>query len=280
MTDQLLDTAAQPADTHQAGRALGIVAVFLGVAALAAATFVLSYPAVHTFALQAGVSVRLARFYPGLVDVMLVVILAAVLSLRGAGLPSRLLAWVALILLLAAAAGASALHADGRRLPARAAEITAAVLPWLLVLVAFALLLAMLRHARLRRSRRRLSAADSYYLPAGAARIIERGVPEAPALNGRERADIPPVSRPVFPLDSDRDAGLSIIPGLGQPFPAQDVTAPADALEGGSPAQAMEPDPATDSADADDMPVFHRVRSSPTPPPADDPSLDAGNDAG
>jgi hypothetical protein len=177
----------------------------------------------------------------------------------------------------------------------------------------------MLRHARLRRSRRRLSAADSYYLPAGAARIIERGVPEAPALNGRERADIPPVSPPVFPLDSDRDAGLSIIPGLGQPFPAQDVTAPADALEGGSPAQAMEPepdwlvadsptadtrqapvarpqadpagtgdalvvsgqpDPATDSADADDMPVFHRVRSSPTPPPADDPSLDAGNDAG
>jgi hypothetical protein len=292
MTDQLVETGAQPADTHPAGRALAIVAVFLGVAALAAATFVLSYPAVHTFALQAGVSVRLARFYPGLVDVMLVVILAAVLSLRGAGLPSRLLAWLALILLLAAAAGASALHADGRRLPSRAAEITAAVLPWLLVLVAFALLLAMLRHARLRRSRqRRLPADDSYYIPAGAALVVEPGSPEAPALNGRDRADIPPVSL----SGSDRDAGLSIIPGLDRPEPdwlaadppAADANLAAAAQPQAEPAGtgdalvlSGQADQAADSADADDMPVFHRLRSSPTPPRADDPSHDAGNDAG
>ena len=82
---------------------------------------------------------------------MLVIVLAAVLALRGAGLPSRLLAWLTLLVVLAAAAGADALHAAGRRLPHQRAAIAAAVLPWVLVLIAFVLLLAMLRHARLRR---------------------------------------------------------------------------------------------------------------------------------
>jgi hypothetical protein len=112
---------------------------------------VLSYTGIHTVAVQAGVSHRLARGYPLILDVLLVVILAAVLALRGAGWPSRLLAWVSLLALLAAAAGADALHAVGRRLPTRPAAVTAAILPWALVLIAFVLLLAMLRHARLRR---------------------------------------------------------------------------------------------------------------------------------
>lgn len=345
MTDQLLESAAGPGDAHRAGRALGIAAVFLGVAALAAATFVLSYPAIHTFALQAGISVKLARFYPGLVDVMLVVILAAVLSLRGAGLPSRLLAWVALVLLLAAAAGASALHADGRRLSMRAAEITAAVLPWLLVLVAFGLLLAMLRHARTRRTwRQRVSPDDVYRIPAGRSGAPAPAAPSALVPTGKQ----PGAEPPPFPPYGDRDDGLSIIPGLVRPFPAEGASgpasdgpavqsAPANAIEPGPPAEASERDsdwpfddsPAADpdgtqdepagpalaasgqpsqdadaptgvvpwarsagtselipeasmvtTVDADDMPVFHRVRSSPTPPPADDPGTDGGNDTG
>ena len=86
----------------------------LGVAALAAATFVLSYSAIRAVALQAGIAPRLARGYPLLLDAMLVIVLAAVLALRGAGLPSRLLAWLTLLVVLAAAAGADALHAAGR----------------------------------------------------------------------------------------------------------------------------------------------------------------------
>jgi hypothetical protein len=85
------------------------------------------------------------------IDAMLVIALAAVLALRGAGLPSRMLAWLTLLVVLCAAAGADTLHATGRTLPHNAAVVTAAVLPWALVLVAFVLLLAMLRHARLRR---------------------------------------------------------------------------------------------------------------------------------
>jgi hypothetical protein len=145
MTEQPPGALGGPGPASGALRGVGIAAVFLGVAALAAGTFVVSYPGIHAFALQAGVSGRLARVYPLLADAMLVVTLAAVLSLRGAGLPSRLLAWCVLLLLLAAAAGADALHAAGRSLPARPAGITAAVLPWVLVLLAFGLLLAMLR---------------------------------------------------------------------------------------------------------------------------------------
>src|SRR5271165_3850713 len=154
-TDELPDGqgefgAMQPDTAPRALRILAVVAVFLGVIALAAATFVLSYSPIRAVALQAGITPRLARGYPLLLDAMLVIVLAAVLALRSAGLPSRLLAWITLLVVMAAAAGAEALHAAGRSLPHQAAAITAAILPWVLVLVAFALLLVMLRHARLR----------------------------------------------------------------------------------------------------------------------------------
>ena len=146
-------TASEDSPTGPDGafRAIGLAAVFIGVAALAAATFVLSYQGIRSVALQAGIGPRYAKGYPLLIDAMLVIVLAAVLALRGAGLPSRMLAWLTLLVVLCAAAGADTLHATGRILPHTAAVVTAAVLPWALVLVAFVLLLAMLRHARLRR---------------------------------------------------------------------------------------------------------------------------------
>jgi hypothetical protein len=145
-------TPDQPDQAPRAWRILGLAAVCLGLAALAAATFVLSYSGIRAVALEAGITPRLARGYPLLVDAMLLIALAAVLALRGAGVPSKVLAWLTLLAVLAAAAGADGLHAAGRTLPHRPASITAAVLPWVLVLVAFALLLTMLRYARLRRA--------------------------------------------------------------------------------------------------------------------------------
>ena len=44
------------------------LAVLVVVLAMAAATFALSYSGVHAIVLQAGVSPRLARIYPGLFD--------------------------------------------------------------------------------------------------------------------------------------------------------------------------------------------------------------------
>src|SRR5580700_3138097 len=109
---------SQGAQSQGALRVAGLVAVGAGLAALAGAAFVLSYAGIHTVALQAGVSHRLAKGYPLILDVLLVVIVAAVLALRSAGWPSKLLAWASLLALLAAAAGADALHAAGKRLPA------------------------------------------------------------------------------------------------------------------------------------------------------------------
>ena len=87
----------QPAGAPRVLRVTALVAVCAGVAALAAAAFIFSYAGIHSVALQAGVNVRLARGYPLILDVLLVVVLAAVLALRGAGWPSKLLAWISLI---------------------------------------------------------------------------------------------------------------------------------------------------------------------------------------
>jgi hypothetical protein len=144
--------ASNPAEAHRVLRFVALAAVILGVLVLAAAAFVLSYAGIHALALAAGVTPALARIYPLAFDAMGVVASAAVLSLRGAGVVTRCYAWLAMLLLLCAAAGADVLHAIGARLPHRAAEATVATVPWAFVLIGFGLLLAMLRHARLRRA--------------------------------------------------------------------------------------------------------------------------------
>jgi hypothetical protein len=151
MSDQRT-VSRQSADGHGALRTLAIVAVATGVLLLAAAAFALSYAGIHLVALSAGVSPRLARLYPLIFDAMLVVAGAAVLGLRGGGLPSRTYAWLSMLVLLAAAAGADTLHATGTRLPRKPAAASAAIIPWALVLIGFGLLLCLLRQARLRKA--------------------------------------------------------------------------------------------------------------------------------
>jgi len=188
------DSPAGPAEANGASgalRALGLAAVCLGVAVLAAATFVLSYAGIRAIALQGGIEPRYARGYPLLIDAMLVIVLAAVLALRGAGLPSRLLAWLTLLVVLAAAAGADALHATGRTLAHNTAAITAAVLPWALVFLAFVLLLTMLRHARLRRQATAPSQTVPPPLP-----VAPLALPAAPL-----------TARPLRPEPAQPDAG-------------------------------------------------------------------------
>jgi hypothetical protein len=178
MSDQTTASQAAASPGHAADgpgalRIIGLAAVGVGLAALAGAAFVLSYAGIHAFAVEAGISARLARGYPLLFDVLLVVILAAVLALRGAGLPSKVLAWACLLAVLTVAAGADALHAAGRKLPVHNAAVTAAVVPWVLVLIAFALLLAMLRHARLRRVAANRAAVNGAVVPGEAPRRWE-----------------------------------------------------------------------------------------------------------
>ncbi len=299
MSDTLSAFSGQHGGAPRALRNVGLAAVCVGLAALASATFVLSYPGIHAVALQAGISPRLARGYPLLLDAMLVVVLAAVLSLRGAGLPSKVLAWLTLLALLGATASADALHAAKDKLPVRAAEITAAVLPWVLVLLAFVLLLAMLRHARLRRvdaiehAGQRQDTAGTAPAPRTAAADI---LPGFHTLPGSVDADAEPDANASTDAEPDANASTEIeaqASGGAETEPDANASTeteasagadaqtdsdlaieadssaghPGDPVVPNGPVGAASPAVSVEAEDSDpDMPVFHRISSAPTPP--------------
>ncbi len=138
-------------DPHRGLRLTALIAVVIGVAVLAAAAFVFSYAGIHQIALAAGVNRSLARLYPVMFDAMLVVAFAAALALRGAGWWTRCYVWLCTLVLLAAVAAGDAVRAMGINLPRKPAAAAVAVIPWVLLLLAFVFWLAMLR--QLRRSR-------------------------------------------------------------------------------------------------------------------------------
>jgi len=238
----------RPPEGHPVLRGLGLWAVAAGVVVLAAAAFVLSYPGIHAVALHAGVSRPLARIYPVIFDAMLVIACAAVLSLRGAGLLSRCYAWLSLLVLLAAAAGADTLHSVNVKLPHREAAATAAIIPWALLLIGFGLLLAMLRHARLRRA-------------AAAARGAERSRAEPPA---------PAPAMAALPPGTAAQADRSEAPKQGSPLelpPASDEADQADQADEADQvilAAPLVPQPRAE--EPRETAPFHRMWSTPTPP--------------
>src|SRR5215467_11974524 len=161
MSNDLVGRRPRSAGLHTMLRAAALAAVALGVVLLAAAAFVLSYEGIHHIALRAGVSPGLAKLYPLIFDVMLVVAGAAALALRGAGWWARLYAWGSLLILLAAMAVGNAVYASGTTLPAKPTKIAVAIIPWVLLLMAFGMLLEMLRHFRTTRWSAAMAAAGA-----------------------------------------------------------------------------------------------------------------------
>ncbi|MGA3152020.1 MAG: DUF2637 domain-containing protein [Streptosporangiaceae bacterium] len=259
MSDHFPAQNARGGEGPRSLRMTALIAVIIGVLALAAAAFVLSYPGIHALALQTGVSRSLARVYPLIIDAMLVVACAAVLSMRGAGLVSRVFAWLSLLVLLAAAALADALHATAARLPARPAAAVFAVLPWALVLIAFGLLIAMLRQARMRwlmsagrgRAARRNGPAGQPGAVAGGESgtrweaspdrqpAAQAGVPALPAAPGEAPAR--QLAGPEGTPDGPAQAGGTGVPGV------REVPAARTALEAAGPGSR---EPGADAADA------------------------------
>ncbi|HEY1618116.1 MAG TPA: DUF2637 domain-containing protein [Streptosporangiaceae bacterium] len=233
-------------------RLLALTVVSAGVLVLLAAAFVLSYPGIHAMALHAGVSPRLARGYPVIFDAVLAIACAALLALRGGGLVSRCYAWLSLLVVLAGAAGADALHSTGTRVPHRPAAATAAVLPWVLALIGFGLLLAVLRHARKLAARqakdgpaRGAAAAGmpAHYVPATPPPpppYAPDAPPHVPALEAAPPATVPPAPAGVAPAVNQPEP--EAMPLTGDPMPAQDVVPAQDAVP--APEQAPAPDPA------------------------------------
>jgi uncharacterized membrane protein SirB2 len=230
----------RPMDNHRGLRLLALTAVVVGLMLLAAAAFVLSYAGIHEVALSAGVSPRWARLYPLIFDAMLVIAGAAVLSLRGAGVLSRCYAWLTMLALFAAAAGADTVHAMHITLPSRPTAAAAATIPWALVLIGFGLLLCMLRQARLRR--------------AAAAAMPERVFPERPG-----HVEVRVGSHEVRAEGSDKASAaaapmVSASPGAAAvsapvsrvPRPALPSTSPAAATPSPGAADPGPDDPASD----------------------------------
>ncbi|MGH3277885.1 MAG: DUF2637 domain-containing protein, partial [Trebonia sp.] len=122
--------------------------VALVVIAVAGATFVFSYPGVHAIALLGGVSAQLARYYPGLFDAVLVIACVSAVVLRDGRWWARLWAWLVIIIVLGAIGAADVLHAMGYALRHRPTQGIVAAAPVVAVLLAFSLLLTLLRQSK------------------------------------------------------------------------------------------------------------------------------------
>ncbi|MGI9005615.1 MAG: DUF2637 domain-containing protein, partial [Streptosporangiaceae bacterium] len=221
-----------PAESGRVLRVAALVAVAVGLAALTAGACVLSYEPIHRLAIQSGVTPRLATIYPLIFDALLVLAGCSVLALRGAGWISRIYAWLCLLVLLSGLAGGGAVHADGVRFSRKLGAVLAAVIPWVLVLIGFGLLLALLRYARLRRQASRSSYTEQLAEPLSpeSPDAVLTTAPVVPAPR-TVPADEAPVLNPAL-------AALAV--ARAQPEPAT-TPQPAVAAAGPGPAQAGTP---------------------------------------
>jgi Protein of unknown function (DUF2637) len=189
MSDYSADRGARTEQSSSGLRLAALAAVVAGVVLLAAAAFVFSYSGIHQIARNSGVTPGLARVYPLIFDAMLVIAGAAVLALRGAGWWTRSYVWFCLLLLLTGVAAGDAVRAMHVSLPSKPSRAAVAVTPWVLVLLAFGMWLAMLRHLRRIRSAmpaRRRAAGQA--VPASRGRAIEATAAER--TDGPEPAEI------------------------------------------------------------------------------------------
>ncbi|MCW2907972.1 MAG: hypothetical protein JWL68_2761, partial [Actinomycetia bacterium] len=219
MNDNPRANGSRGHDPYAALRLVALIAAIAGVIVLAAAAFVLSYGGIHKIALSAGVSASMARIFPVIFDAMLVVSCAAVLSLRAAKWWYRAYSWLTTLVLLAVVAAADAAHATGTHIPRKPAAATIAVLPWVLLLLAFSLLLAMLRQFR------RTRALASQDVTAAAEPETAAAVTMAPATTG------PATTGPATTAAATTGHhGLEILERRGpapQPAPARTATQPS-----------------------------------------------------
>ncbi|HEY7279707.1 MAG TPA: DUF2637 domain-containing protein [Trebonia sp.] len=228
-------------------RRLANVLVALVVIAVAAATFVFSYDGVHAIALLGGVSGQLARYYPGLFDAVLVIACVAAVMLRDGRWWARLWAWVVIIVLLAAIGTTDVLHAMNYTLRHRVTEGVVAAAPVAAVLLAFSLLLTLLRQSKT-------------HPPAPAA-------PETIEVPALAAAAAPPIALPAAPVDTDT-APTEAVPVLaGGPVPDMAPTR-EDPVIANAPEPAAASQAAAPPVDEPAPPTVVVPAFAPEPPPA------------
>lgn len=140
--------ATPPSRVALALRRAGTAVAVLAVAGLAGAACTLSFEPLRSLAVTGGARTDLAYLYPAGFAALLVVALISVFLLRTRGWAARLQAGVVLAVLIAAAATANTLVATGAVVNPRAAAMTVAIVPWVMVVLGLWLLLLSVRAPR------------------------------------------------------------------------------------------------------------------------------------
>jgi len=253
--------AAAPAPRRNWVRRLANLLVALVVIAVAAATFVFSYNGVHAIALLGGVSAQLARYYPGLFDAVLVIACVAAVMLRDARWWARAWAWVVLVVVLAAIGATDVLHAANYTLRHRTVEGIVAAAPVVAVLLAFSLLLTLLRQSRSQGAGADAPAIANRAAVAGPATVEAQALTASPAIR--------PLASPIA-LPAGQKTG-PLTPPDGLPAMTRSATQPNETLPPAAPPVASqrapegEPEPPTVSSPALPPVLLPPVLLPPTP---------------
>jgi Protein of unknown function (DUF2637) len=290
-----------PRPSGIARQRLMATAAGLGVAALAAAAFVLSYDDLRELALTGGAVNRYAPVYPIMIDTLVVVTILSLVVARRTPWWTRGVRWLLLLVLLAGAAAASAQRAVNGYgpLPDKWLSAGVAVAPWVLLLLAAWLWLSMFRQARLLFARPGGAPSNlrDAIPPSGTVRVVTP--PDQPAETPPAEEEHPavPATLPtdiklVTPRATETTQPDLVMPPRTAPAPAPDDDENADATDTAESGEddddverwsalaaedaerwaeeaadhfsgAPEPDPAPP---AEWIPPGSRFRSSPTPP--------------
>jgi hypothetical protein len=208
-----------PSPSGIARQRLMATAAGLGVAALAAAAFALSYDDLRVLALTGGATSRYAPVYPIMIDTLVAVTILSLVVARRTPWWTRGVRWLLLLLLLAGAAAAGAQRAvkGYDPLPDKWLSAGVAVAPWVLLLLAAWLWLSMFRQARLLIARPGAGAppdARDAIPPSGTVRVVAPHPDEPdqliPGLADIERPaeSAQPEERPVAPATLPSDIKL------------------------------------------------------------------------
>jgi hypothetical protein len=280
MNSQLQAAAPAPRRTW-VRRAVNLL-VAVAVVAVAAATFVFSYDGVHAIALLGGMSARLARYYPGLFDAVLVIACVAAVVLRDGRWWARAWAWVVLVVVLAAIGATDVLHAMSYTLRQRTTEGIVAAAPVVAVLLAFSLLLTLLRQSRTRDAGSTADAPGDWAArpPAMPVPLELPALPAAPAADAATRAtaaDAPTAETPAMTAGAATRSPIALpagpekgplTPPDGLPAMTRPATEPNEVLPPAAPPVASqrapegEPAPPTVSSPA----LARLAPSAPTAP--------------